>query len=147
MSLVALAERAAASSGAASSTRAEPSPLSLARAERAASTLSAREARGPGGRFVKDGGAELELASHRIGEVPTGLQLQAASIGAHAPLGKACALEGELLRDWIRPDALASRPPQSMPGGEMPGFADDDAPAAGVDPDLTEKLRALGYVE
>jgi predicted AlkP superfamily phosphohydrolase/phosphomutase len=56
-------------------------------------------------------------------------------------------LEGELPSDWIRPDALASRPPRSLPGEQMPGFAAEDAPAAGVDPDLTEKLRALGYVE
>jgi predicted AlkP superfamily phosphohydrolase/phosphomutase len=56
-------------------------------------------------------------------------------------------LEGELLRDWIRPDLLASRPPQTVPAVEMPGFTAEDAPAAGVDPDLTEKLRALGYVQ
>jgi predicted AlkP superfamily phosphohydrolase/phosphomutase len=56
-------------------------------------------------------------------------------------------LEGELLRSWIRPDVLTGRPPQALPATAMPGFAAEDAPAAGVDPDLTEKLRALGYVE
>jgi arylsulfatase A-like enzyme len=56
-------------------------------------------------------------------------------------------LEGELLSDWVSPEVLAERPPATIPGAEMPGFANDELPAAGVDPDLTEKLRALGYVE
>ncbi|MEN8183962.1 MAG: alkaline phosphatase family protein [Myxococcota bacterium] len=56
-------------------------------------------------------------------------------------------LEGELPRDWIHPEVLAARPPETIAASEIPGFVVDGAPAAGVDPDLTEKLRALGYVE
>jgi hypothetical protein len=59
-------------------------------------------------------------------------------------------LEGELPRAWIRPEALAARPPARIAAALAPRLAPELAtPGApgGGDAQLLERLRVLGYVE
>jgi predicted AlkP superfamily phosphohydrolase/phosphomutase len=58
-------------------------------------------------------------------------------------------LEGKLPQDWIDTEFTANHPVRNVPAAEMPGIE-----AGGVgedsgseDPELVEKLRALGYIE
>lgn len=56
-------------------------------------------------------------------------------------------LEGELPEDWISPVHLRAHHPRKVDGTSMPGIPGDPASASERDPGLTERLRALGYVE
>ena len=58
-------------------------------------------------------------------------------------------LEGQLPTRWIDPDHLRRNPPKSAPAAEVPTLHRDaqQHPASAGDAGLTEKLRALGYIE
>ena len=57
--------------------------------------------------------------------------------------------EGALPEDWIAPERLAAQPPLKIPAAEAPLLAAGEGAAGGTvdDAAMTERLRALGYVE
>jgi len=56
-------------------------------------------------------------------------------------------LPGRLPRDWIDPHALAENPPRVAPASDFPALPKGPEVEEISDPELTEKLRALGYLE
>jgi hypothetical protein len=56
-------------------------------------------------------------------------------------------LEGRLPRELIDPGRLEKAPPRSVSAAEAPLLPHTEEAAAVNDPDLVEKLRALGYLE
>jgi hypothetical protein len=56
-------------------------------------------------------------------------------------------LEGELPRSWIEASHLEAHPVRTGPAADFPAIPGDPSADGGpVDGELTEKLRALGYV-
>jgi len=50
--------------------------------------------------------------------------------------------------DWIESSQLIERPPEVVPGSTLPGLGEVPGQMSDVrDPDLVERLRALGYIE
>ena len=56
-------------------------------------------------------------------------------------------LPGTLRTDWIEPAVLEAKPPREIRASEFPSLPEGPEVESVEDPELTERLRALGYVE